>query len=70
MTAKLLTLQEWASATYSKPPCYATLRNWIAAGKIIPAPVRHGRAYMFRPEARHIAEVIAESSSLIRKTRR
>ncbi|WP_370514858.1 excisionase [Pantoea sp. M_5] len=30
--AKLLTLTEWASETYSQPPSLSTLRRWAREG--------------------------------------
>ncbi|HEY0834655.1 MAG TPA: excisionase [Azospirillum sp.] len=55
VTAKLMTLEEWASAVYgSKPPALATLRRWARESRIYPAPEKHGRTYYVSAGARYI----------------
>ncbi|TPE14847.1 excisionase [Pantoea vagans] len=49
--AKLLTLTEWASETYSQPPSLSTLRRWAREGRIYPCPEIHGKEYRLHPEA-------------------
>jgi len=49
--AKLLTLTEWASETYSQPPSLFTLRRWAREGRIYPCPELHGKEYRLHPEA-------------------
>lgn len=52
MTAKLITLDSWAAATYGDAaPHINTLRRWARDALIVPAPEKHGRTYYVRPEA-------------------
>jgi predicted RNA-binding protein YlxR (DUF448 family) len=50
-------LTVWAAQQYNPPPAERTLRLWVREGRIVPAPVKIGRAYYVTPDARHIAEV-------------
>ncbi|UCZ75373.1 excisionase [Dickeya zeae] len=52
---KLLTLEEWREKKYSdKPPTIQTLQRWARAGKIYPAPEKHGREYRVTEDAIYI----------------
>ncbi|MEI7375629.1 excisionase [Dickeya chrysanthemi] len=52
---KLLTLEEWRERKYSdKPPTIQTLQRWARAGKIYPAPEKHGREYRVNEDAIYI----------------
>lgn len=54
MSDKLITLQEWASARFERPPSVYTLRRWVSAGKIFPHPQKHGRTYYVEKSARYV----------------
>lgn len=49
----LLTLTQWAAMRYPKPPHINTLRRWAKAGMIQPRPIKHGREYRVRQDARY-----------------
>ena len=52
---KLVTLEEWANATYAgRSPSIYTLRRWCKAGRIFPIPEKHGRTYYVAENARYI----------------
>lgn len=53
----MISLSKWAERLDPKPHPN-TLRNWTRDGKIIPAPVKIGRAYYVAEHARHINEVL------------
>lgn len=59
-----ITLTVWAAKQFDPPPAERTLRLWVREGRIVPAPLKIGRAYYVEPSARHIAEV-AQSGSLL-----
>lgn len=48
--AKKLTLSEW-NMLQPRPRCEETVRRWIRAGAISPAPVLYGRDYLFEKHA-------------------
>ncbi|MGQ5289771.1 excisionase [Pectobacterium actinidiae] len=49
---KLITLNEWCDRNYSgKQPTIQTLQRWARAGKIYPAPEKHGREYRVSEDA-------------------
>lgn len=48
-----ITLEQWASRHYSKPPAIATLRHWAKGGLIQPAPVKVGRQWFVEPDAEY-----------------
>ncbi|MGM5531627.1 excisionase [Mixta calida] len=52
--AKLMNLQEWASATYTQPPSLSTLRRWVREGRIYPCPELHGKEYKLKPDAVYV----------------
>lgn len=55
MTAKLITLQQWAKNTYGEAaPCMNTLRKWARNNKIAPPAEKHGRTYFVEPGATYI----------------
>jgi hypothetical protein len=56
MSAPKITLEDWAERQFDPPPSERTLRRWVKARQIVPAPIRIGRAYWVQPEAKHIAE--------------
>ncbi len=45
-------LSDWAAAHYSPPPSMWTLRQWVRAGQIYPAPEKVGSAYYVDDTAR------------------
>lgn len=54
MTARLITLQQWAKQTYGEAaPCSNTLRKWARGDKITPPAEKHGREYFVTPDARY-----------------
>lgn len=53
--SKLVTLEDWAKATYGeRPPGIATLRRWARDARIYPAAVKHGRTYFVQPDAEYV----------------
>jgi predicted site-specific integrase-resolvase len=50
MAPKKLTLKEWNSRL-PRPRSEETVRRWVRAGKIYPAPVLDGREYLFDENA-------------------
>ncbi len=68
MSAKI-TLTAWAAKQFDPPPAERTLRLWVREGRIVPAPLKIGRAYYVEPTARHIAEVLADDR-LVNRLRR
>lgn len=54
--SRIVRLSVWAAQQYNPPPAERTLRLWVREGRIVPAPVKIGRAYYVSPDARHIAE--------------
>ncbi|QNK69473.1 excisionase [Variovorax sp. PAMC26660] len=64
-----ITLAAWAAQQFDPPPAERTLRLWVREGRIVPAPLKIGRAYYVEPSARHIAEVMADSR-LVSRLRR
>lgn len=57
-----ISLQQWAGRL-SPQPHANTLRNWTRSGKIVPQPVKIGRAYYVEERARHIDEIIADAAN-------
>ncbi|WP_179703741.1 excisionase [Paraburkholderia bryophila] len=56
---KLIPLSVWAEEMFGEyAPPIRTIRNWIAAGKIYPPPVKVGRAYFVKPEAEYVDPLI------------
>ncbi|WP_442951831.1 excisionase [Oryzomicrobium sp.] len=53
----MISLKKWAERLDPQPHPN-TLRNWTRDGKIIPPPVKIGRAYYVNEKARHINEVL------------
>jgi predicted site-specific integrase-resolvase len=50
---KLLTLETWAALRYpDHTPSIRVLRAWVKAGKIQPQPIRHGKYYRVREDAK------------------
>jgi hypothetical protein len=49
-----ITLKEWASAQWSKPPSAQTLRRYARDAWIYPVPEKRGREYFVEREARFI----------------
>jgi len=61
-----ITLDAWAALRFNPPPARNTLRLWVRQGRIVPAPVKIGRAYFVEQDALHIAEV-ADSHRLVNR---
>lgn len=53
-----ISLETWAKSKFQPAPHPNTLRAWARDGKIIPAPVKIGRAYYVESAARHVEEVV------------
>lgn len=53
----MISLKKWAER-FDPKPHPNTLRNWTRDGKIIPPPVKIGRAYYAQEKARHIDELL------------
>lgn len=49
-----LGLAEWAKRNFNPPPAERTLYHWVKEGRIVPAPIKVGRAYYVDPAAEHI----------------
>jgi hypothetical protein len=49
----LVTLEEWAGDHFRTPPSANTLRKWARDGRIMPAPVKHGRSYYVESDAHY-----------------
>lgn len=64
-----ITLPVWAARHYDPPPAKRTLLLWVSEGRIVPAPIKIGRAYYVDPDAQHIAE-IPSAPRLIDRLRR
>lgn len=60
-----ITLANWAKKRFDPPPHPNTLLNWTRDGKIIPCPVKFGRAYFVEENARHLAEILNGPSTQI-----
>lgn len=56
-TAPLISLATWIGILYSPAdaPCLTTVRRWVRAKRISPAPEKQGRSYFFHPSARYVA---------------
>lgn len=64
MTAKLITLKSWASATYGDAaPKMPTLYKWAKNALIYPVPEKHGRDYFVDPEAQYVTTHAAASEA-------
>jgi hypothetical protein len=48
---KLISLEQWAAAYFAPPPSLWTLRKMVRDGKIIPRPVKVGKAYYVAADA-------------------
>ncbi|WP_199062157.1 excisionase [Serratia sp. ASV30] len=65
MAPKKLTLREWNSRL-PRPRSEETVRRWIRAGRIYPAPVIDGREYLFDEYAVRIDKPNSRASLLSR----
>ena len=55
MPPKFPTLEAWSSATYGDAaPRLPTLRRWARERRILPRPVKHGRAYFVQLDAGYV----------------
>lgn len=58
MAAQLIPIATWAQLVFGEHmPHRHTLRNWINSGKIRPMPIKVGRSYFCRPDARYVDPV-------------
>jgi predicted site-specific integrase-resolvase len=64
--AKKLTLTEW-NDLQPRPRSAETVRRWVRAGVIIPAPKLCGREYLFEQHAVKITSRSKSSRSLIQR---
>lgn len=53
----MISLDKWAQR-FDPKPHPNTLRNWTRDGKIFPPPIKIGRSYYVKENARHINEVL------------
>lgn len=53
---RLITLQEWAAASFSKVPHNNTLLRWVHEGRIQPQPEKIGRIWRVKPAAVYKAD--------------
>lgn len=68
-TPRKIGLQTWLKLTYGEDaPTKYTGRRWCKAGKIYPAPEKHGREWMLAPDAIYVDA--AHNDSLIERLRR
>jgi predicted site-specific integrase-resolvase len=63
-----LTIHEWAALEFATPPAERTLRQWVKEGQIVPPPIKIGRAYYVRADAKHIAEATVIARQRLRTT--
>ncbi|HGE8281589.1 TPA: excisionase [Serratia marcescens] len=61
-----LTLGEW-NKRLPRPRSHETVRRWIRAGKIYPAPVLDGREYLFDEQAVRIDTPCSPTSELLQR---
>ena len=61
-----VTLAEWAAAKYRPRPSDRTLRRWVKAQLIIPAPVLIGRTYYVAQHAVYATEAQNDLVSRLR----
>lgn len=61
-----LTLKQWNSRL-PRPRSHETVRRWIRAGKIFPAPVLDGREYLFDERAVRIDTKCSQTSELLQR---
>ncbi|MBJ2211287.1 excisionase [Pseudomonas carnis] len=50
---KMITLAAWASLNFDPVPSMNTVRKWARDGRLVPAPIKHGRSYYIAPDARY-----------------
>jgi hypothetical protein len=63
MAAQLIPISIWAEQVFGEHmPHRHTLRNWVNNGKIRPMPVKIGRSYFCRPDARYV-DPVAEAAN-------
>lgn len=53
---RYVTLNEWATSQFSRPPHYNTLIRWVHEGRIQPQPKKIGRAWQVRPHAEYVCD--------------
>lgn len=56
LTNRKVTLVDWAARHYDPPPSLWTLRQWVRAGQIVPAPEKVGKSYFVMPDAQRITD--------------
>lgn len=54
--SKKIPLADWAEMHYDPPPSAWTLRQWVRAGQIVPAPEKVGKGYYVAPDAQRITD--------------
>ncbi|WGS53519.1 excisionase [Paraburkholderia sp. D15] len=61
MAAQLIPLRTWAETLFGEHvPHRHTLRNWVNGGKIRPMPIKVGRSYFCRPDAKYVDPIADE----------
>jgi hypothetical protein len=63
-----LTLPEW-NARQRKPRSIETVRRWVRECRIVPAPVKDGREYLFHERAVKIDPSELQTGSLLKRIR-
>lgn len=53
---KKIPLADWAARHYDPPPSAWTLRQWVRAGQIVPAPEKVGKGYYVAPDAQRVTD--------------
>lgn len=54
--SKKIPLADWAALHYDPPPSLWTLRQWVKAAQIVPAPEKVGKGYYVAPDAKRITD--------------
>lgn len=63
-----LTLAEW-NARQPRPKSAETVRRWVRECRIVPAPVKDGREYLFEENAVKINPAQMQTSGLLKRIR-
>ena len=54
--AKKIPLADWAAMHYDPPPSAWTLRQWVRAAQIVPAPEKVGKGYYVSSDAQRVTD--------------
>jgi predicted site-specific integrase-resolvase len=65
-SAQFIPVAEWAKNMFGERRFHRnTLRNWIHAGKIAPRPIKVGKSFFCRPDARFVDPVADRINRMI-----